>query len=92
MIRYYNTVTLYTTSVRVAIILYSFNKIGGRVSSSRASANHVSALNSAPAGPRAHISSGAMPINCHHFAPRFTFALRMTRASSQNVGELYTEH
>ena len=27
-----------------------------------------------------------------NFAPRFTFALRMTRASSRNVGKLYTEH
>ena len=33
-----------------------------------------------------------MPISTSFFAPRFTFTLRMTRASSRNVGKLYIEH
>ena len=36
--------------------------------------------------------SGTMPIiNCHHFVPCFTSALRMT-ASNWNVGKFYTKH
>ena len=66
-------------------------KIGGGVSSSCASANRISAWTSAP-DRMCTQASRAMPINCHHFAPRFTFALKMTRASSRNVGKLYTEH
>ena len=43
-------------------------RLGGGVSSSRASANRVSAYTSARTGPHARASSGATPINCHHFS------------------------
>ena len=39
------------------------------------------------------ILCGQLNVRCTTtFRPCFTFALRMTRASSRNIGKLYTEH
>ena len=46
-------------------------KLGGGVSSSRASANRISAWTSAQ--DRTCASSGAMPVNCHHFRTSLHF-------------------
>ena len=68
-------------------------KLGGRVNSSWASANRVSALTSAPIPDRMRMQAQEPHLwIAIIFAPCFTFALRITRAPSRNVGKLYTEH
>ena len=47
--------------------IVTVKKLGGGVSSSHTSANHVSAWTSAPDCTHARASSGATPTNCHHF-------------------------
>ena len=64
-------------------------KLGGGVSSSRASTNHISAWTSAQDCTHAQAQKPRLLIAII-FTPCFTFALRMTRASSRN-SKLYTE-
>jgi hypothetical protein len=66
----------------------TMKKLGG--GGNHASANRTGAMASA-SNRMGHgrASAVATPIKHQHFAPRFTFALRTTRAPSRNVGKFY---
>ena len=74
-------------------LIATMKKLGSGVNSNSTSTIRISASTSAPDPDCMHAQAQEPSLwIAIIFAPCFTFALRITRTSSWNVGKLYTEH